>query len=1667
MEKVLNNSTEETENAEITASNDGLSEESPANDFLIVGIGASAGGFEAFQIFLKKIPADSGMAFVLIPHLDPTRETLMPELLSHITEMPVHQVKDHTKVAPNNVYIIEPNKTLTIEADILRLTKPMQTRGLRLPIDAFFSSLGANQKQNAVAVILSGTGADGTIGIKLIKENGGAVFTQSLDSAKYDGMPQSAILTGLVDYILPIEDIPERLVEYNKNRVILQSYLGEETFHSEMLGFLEEICLLLRRKTGHDFSNYKKNTMIRRIQRQMQIEQVTAVDKYVEILRGDERKITELFKDLLIGVTYFFRDRDAFESLADQVIAKIVEGKKADGGSIRVWVPACATGEEAFTLAMIICDTCEKFGARIPTQIFATDIDENALETARTARYPDSIAEQVPPEFLDKYFTKHGNVYQVKKSIREMCLFSPHNIIKDPPFSRLDLISCRNLLIYLDNDLQKRILPMFHYALSPEAYLFLGSSESFGVYSDLFRVLDKSHRVFQAKLTPVASRLTFPLSEATRYDRTNIRAAVAAEKRPLELGKTVENILLKNYAPTCVIVNDRGESVYFFGRTGKYFEPSAGIPSNNILDMARRGLRLDLRTALHKASANNEEIVHENVTVETENHLQKVKLTVRPLHEFGDDSDLYFVLIEDVGGGLNAKEVEAAGLQLQASENPIVHQLEAELRATKEHLQMTIEELETSNEELKSSNEELLSMNEEMQSSNEELQTSKEEMQSINEELETVNAELRKKIEEVDAANGDLQNLFQSTKIATVFLDRKLRIKRFTPATEDIFSLIETDIGRPITDITARFDSGKLADEIRMVLDTLTTVEREIYLSDANKYFILRINPYRTLDNVIDGVVMTFTNINEIREARNYAEERAKQQAAIAELGLFSLQTNDIQAISEKATRLASEILKTDYTKILKLLPDEKELVLISGEGWEEELIGIGTVGADMDSQAGFTLKNNAFVIVEDLRTETRFGGPQLLLDHGVVSGMSVVIYGANKPFGVFGVHTKTERKFTRAEADFLQSFANIVAAAVQGEENSSALEISESQYRTLFTTIDEGFCVIEMIYDAAGKPVNYRYIETNPAFLTQTGFKDAVGKTIRDFVPNIEEKWIKTFDQTVKTGKPTRIQDYVAGVDLWFDVYVFAPEQLSENRIALLFNNITERMRAEKKLSESEEKFRAMAETVPNMIFTIAAEGKTDYINERFLEFIGIKREEILTTDLGEYVHPEDIEETRRIWDEAAAERGIFQHNYRFRRNDGEYRWFIGRAVPMLDDDNEISRWFGALTDIEEILRAQKAVEEADRRKNEFLAMLGHELRNPLAPIVNSLRILEKDTSPEQSKNMLEIIERQVGQMTRLVDDLLDVSRISHGKIQLRKSRVNLNSIIENLEKDFDRTMENNSLQMKVEIPEKRIWVEADETRLTQAIGNIIGNAVKFSKSGSKIEVILSTEKDFAVIKIKDNGIGMNTEVLDRIFDTFSQEDRSLDRSRGGLGLGLPVAKGLIELHGGTIAALSRGENLGSEFIIKLPFVAELNANTEEKKAESKTVETLHRRILIIEDNIDSAESLRLLLTLDNHSVEVAHDGQSGLTKAKTFTPEIIICDIGLPGTLDGYQVAEKLRADENFNDVFLIALSGYGQAEDLEQSQHIGFNRHLTKPADFDVLLGLINNFDTDKLS
>ena len=834
----------------------------------IVGMGASAGGLEAFQKFLSRMPADNGMAFILVPHLDARHKSAMTELLQRCTQMPVVEITDGMRPEPNRIHIIPANGTLAIDRGTLRVTTPRDPGNT---IDAFFRSLAEDQAENAIGVILSGSGSDGALGIKAIKEHGGFTVAQASPSSRFDSMPHSAVATGLVDLVLPAEEMPAKLVDYARHLAGVRDQRGAEELRQDGRQHLVKIYALLRTKTGHDFSRYKD----RRVQRRMQVVQLSSAAAYVDLLRKDPREVELLFRDLLIGVTHFFRDPRAFETLAREVIPKLVAGKGSDD-QIRIWVPGCATGEEAYSLAILLREQLAQAEISPKVQIFATDIDDHALEVARTGRYPETIARDVPAEQLDRFFLRDGDSYRVIKDIREMCIFSVHNLIKDAPFSKLDLISCRNLLIYLDASLQNRVIPLFHFALRHGGYLFLGPSENVTQHSKLFTRVDGRYRIFKARPVSVERKaIDFPLTTGTyRHHVAAERGSTAAAMEETVSRRAMR--LVEPYSPAYVVVDDHHEVLHFSGRTGKYIQPSAGAASLNLFNLLEASLRPDVRAALHKAMTTGQKVVQENVSVGVNGGQQVINIIVEPISGI-EGSGRFFVLLFQEVGPVKPREALEPRTGTASQKDELIAHLEAELLNTRERLQTTVEELETSNEEMKASNEEFQSVNEELQSSNEELETSKEVLQSVNEELETVNAELNSKVESLERAMSDRKNLLESTQIATVFLDNTLRIKSFTPAITDIFHLIETDYGRPITDIVTRLAYADLERDVRKVLRTLSRIEQEVTLADGSASYMMRILPYRTIENVIEGVVITFIDITE----RKRNEEDLARLAAI------------------------------------------------------------------------------------------------------------------------------------------------------------------------------------------------------------------------------------------------------------------------------------------------------------------------------------------------------------------------------------------------------------------------------------------------------------------------------------------------------------------------------------------------------------------------------------------------------------------------------------------------------------------------------------------------------------------------------------------------------------------------------------------------------------------
>jgi len=845
-------------------------------DFPIVGIGASAGGLAAFEAFLSGIPANTttGIAFVFVQHLAPDHASVLGDLIQHYTSMNVHEVEDGMRLEPDNVYLIPPNHDMALLHGALHLLPPTTTRGLRLPIDFFFRSLAQDQRGRAIGVLLSGTGTDGTLGARAIKGEGGMIMAQYPQSAEYEGMPASVIAAGSADYILPPADMPAQLLAYTGQLIGsgLQHQGGRTLTQTHVLN---QICVVVRARTGHDFAQYKENTVMRRVERRMALQQIASMEEYLRFLQNSSEEAGALFRDLLIGVTSFFRDPEAFAVLKEKALP-LLFASKAPEDTLRVWVGGCSTGEEAYSIAILLREYMEANALQQRVQIFATDIDGNAIVQARTGLFPANIAADISAERLTRHFVREpgSTSYRIKKSIRDMVIFSEQNLIKDPPFSKVDLICCRNVLIYMNAALQRKLIPLFHYALNPAGILFLGTSESASEHTTLFTVLENKWKIYlrrqnpmnvsNLKLSDLASTTIYPLGseEMTKPQKQ--------QQTPLDFGKLVEGALLSHFAPVGILVDRRGEIRFIHGRTGKYLEPAPGNASNNILNMAREGLRRELMTALHKAATYNEAVNLSGLRITTNDATMAAQLTVKPIPFAAqpDDPNLFLVILEEGHENLPAttNETDQAGKHPGEDISARIAYLEHELTAQEEYLRSTLEEMETTNEELRAANEELQSINEELQSTNEELETSQEELQSVNEELSTVNAELQAKMAELSHTNDDMVNLLAGTGIGTLFVDHQLCITRFTPAITQVLNLIQGDIGRPVAHIVSNFIGyGSLVDDIQAVLDDLQPREATLK-TNMGAWYLMRIRPYRTLNNVIEGAVVTFVDITERRQ---------------------------------------------------------------------------------------------------------------------------------------------------------------------------------------------------------------------------------------------------------------------------------------------------------------------------------------------------------------------------------------------------------------------------------------------------------------------------------------------------------------------------------------------------------------------------------------------------------------------------------------------------------------------------------------------------------------------------------------------------------------------------------------------------------------------------------
>ncbi len=967
--------------------------------FFIVGMGASAGGLEAFEQFFSHIPPDKGMAFVLIQHILPGYKSIMVDILKKYTGMKVLQIEDGIPVEPNCIYIKPSDKDATISNRILHLTESPISHGFKHPIDSFFQSLAKDQAEKAICIILSGTGTDGTLGLKAIKDAGGMTMVQEGKSAEFGGMPASAIETGLVDYVLSAEKMPEKLIEYVTYHYNIWNQKAA-ALTSENSHYMGRIFALLQAETGHNFTHYKHATIYRRIEKRMAVNQIDTLADYVVHLQQNPPEVDALFKELLIGVTSFFRDAKLYEYLKKKVIPLLFESKE-HLLTIRIWVIGCSSGEEAYSMAMVLKEHMDTVNAYAKIQIFATDIDDAALNFARAAIYPESIIADVSPERLKRFFTKHDHTYSINKQIREMVFFANHNLIKDPPFSKLDMISCRNLLIYLEPILQKKLLPLFHYALKPNRFLILGNSETVGEFTALFSVMDKDCKIFRR--IGFSAGLTNDRGAGSLTGITLKQQAVEefGKSKEVSIGESTQKILLEDYTPPCVVINEKYDIVYFQGQTSDYLKSPSGEPTLNILKMAHKDLALELRTAIQKVIKEKTAFTYRNLRIQNDGGSHVINLIIRPFAEPESLVGLIMVVFDDVTHSIpQSNDMQVKTKHTPSLSNRIL-ELERELNFTKESLRETIEELETSNEKLTTSNEMVQSINKELQSTNEEMETSKEELQSMNEELIAVNFELQTKIEELSQTNNDINNLLSSTEIGTIFLDRHLRIKRFTPATTRVINLIETDIGRPFDHISTDILYEDLVKDVKDVLKTLTPREREVSIA-GNKWYLVRILPYRTVKDIIDGAIIALIDITELKRAHE-------------EIQLLQTLTLAISESEDTHTALGVTLRKicetTGWIYGEAWIPNAEGTLLECSKEWYSVVPGLEkfyTVSMGFTFPQGKGLPGRVWLSgqpewVANVTLDANFPRAKFALEAGLKAGLAIPILSRKKVVAVIG----------------------------------------------------------------------------------------------------------------------------------------------------------------------------------------------------------------------------------------------------------------------------------------------------------------------------------------------------------------------------------------------------------------------------------------------------------------------------------------------------------------------------------------------------------------------------------------------------------------------------------------------------------------------------------------
>jgi two-component system, chemotaxis family, CheB/CheR fusion protein len=1451
------------------------------NDQFIVAIGASAGGLEAILELFDNLPHDTGLSFVVIQHLSPDYKSLLSELLSKHTQMQVKEVQDGMLLMPNCVYVIPTKVTMSLRQGKLRLLEKKTERVPNTAIDIFFTSLAEEKKDKAIAIILSGTGTDGTCGIEAIKNSGGFVMVQDPLTAKFDGMPNSAILSGCTDVILPPEMMAEELLSISKNLNFSLIKADKMSKTEELL--LVEILKVVNHFTHFDFLNYKRPTLARRIAKRMTQLNIASLREYLEEIISSPEEAAKLSKEFLIGVTKFFRDEFAFEILKKKVIPEILSNKKT-GESVKVWIVGCSTGEEAYSLAMLFADYIEKHKLLVDLKIFASDIDKSALETAAQGVYPDSISKDISDQRLKKYFFKEKDKYLIKPELRKLVVFAHHDIAKNPPFSKIDLISCRNMLIYMDTHLQKKILSLFHFGLNMGGFLFLGASENIGESKSVFAEINKKWKIYKS-VAPVNLSAHDLLQNSTllKLQTNQIKNKSIPKLNTFNINESFTDLISEEYGFSGVLVDENYELKQAIGDYNKFLQLPSKKLNFNLLKMVPEEVSIPLGSAIRKAIKQKEKIALKNIRIVIGKNQKLINILVKPILDLSDGNAALIVFNET--SEIIAKKSTSKVSGFNEINKERLRDIEIELKETKENLQAVVEELETSNEELQSSNEELLSANEELQSTNEELQ-------SLNEELHTVNTEHQLKIKELIELNDDLNNYFRNTEIGQIFLDKNLIIRKFTPSTIHQINVIESDIGRSFTHISNNLNYQGLADDILKTINYGISQEKEVKAL-SGKYYHMRVVPYLKHDKKTDGAVVTFVDVTYQKEVNNLLQEVL--DSSLSGVFFFTSVRNKKGVIIDFEGSLTND--KSQL--FLEIVPKE-----FHGKRIKKDKI------KHLQFIKEFTsVVQENFVFTKSYRNKLEnkhFTLSAVKVNDGIV----VTLNDISENIILTEERDKAFDELLKAKEKLSELNAKLEARVV---ERSYELEKSEDRFRLLSKATNDA------IWDWNLKE---KKIWWNDGYYILFGYKaqytDTGSRPWQDLVhPNDYQKVIDGLDKAIENKSDTWAEKFRFLKADGTYAFVFSRALITYDRSGLPVRlvgsmmDITEIKNMQEELVHSMERVRFVAESMPQKVWTANANGNMEYMNERWLTYTGLGFNELRDWKWQNVIHRDDVFDTTRLWKQSLETGQDFQIEHRILRYDGKYRWHLTRGIACKDGNGKVISWVGTNTDIHDKILAGE-------RKDEFIGVASHELKTPLTSLKAYTQLLEQTISEKNFEDSDLYIKKTnvfIDRLDELISDLLDVSKIQSGQLQYNMSEFNFDDLVKESIDHFRQTNKKHKINY---IGNSGVKILGDKARLEQVFSNYLSNAIKYSPKANKIDVEVSNSSSGIQVGIRDYGIGIPQEKIENIFQRFYRVE-GMDHRFQGLGLGLFIASQIVQRHGGKCWVESE-EDAGSTFWFELP---------------------------------------------------------------------------------------------------------------------------------------------------